>query len=537
MLIEEWLPIKELGIESVRERAAASALPPLSFLHIWWARRPLAASAGTILCSLLPAWSRELEKAFSDEPRLGDERQYRQWVLRLCGVWGDPVKAKAALDAANLLGIKLQGNGYGYSQAYKNCPSPADLGLLHRVLVWTWGRLPSLIDPTAGGGSIPYSGARYGIPSLGNDLNGVAAVTLRAGVETTAEFGTRLTPDLEKWGQVLVERCRERLEPFFQLDDPSERVIAYIYARTVACPRTGKQAPLSPNWWLSKSNGLAKSKWVAVQPIIERDGVELDEVDFEIIKGQAAIDSTPDDGTQSRGNGISVWDRLPIDGDYIKAEAQAGRMGSVLYSVANRTKAPGSGKTQRGYRMPTDLDRAAITAADAELEKRLPAWLSAGIVPDEEVPDGNDNRPKNYGMTHWRDLFSSRQVLVHGTFVEEWQRLRPEIESSLGTELGQTVCALLGLMQGKALNWNALMSSWDASRTKVRSVFDRHDLAFKWTYAEFEGARELYPWCLTQLVEAFRGIAELYEPGRTGTVLQGGQYVDPGARKDLLVPV
>lgn len=537
VLIEEWLPIKELGIESVRESAPIPGqFPKIKTLHVWWARRPLAASAGTVLCSVLPIWSKEMAEVF-DDPRLGDEQVYRQWVLWLCGVWGDPVAAKAKLLHANANGIKLKDNGYGYRQAFKNTASPADLTLLHRVLVWTWGEMPVLIDPTAGGGSIPYSSARFGLPSTANDLNAVAAATLRAGVYATALHGRSLTPDLEKWGQVLVERCQERLTPFFEVENPAEEIVAYIHARTVACPRTGKQTPLSPNWWLHKNKDLAKARWTAVRPITERNNTTLNQVEFEILVGQPAIDSSPDAGTQAGGAGISLWDGLPIDKDYIKAEAQAGRMGTMLYAVANRVPIPGATRKQRGFRTRTDVDQNAIAAATTELAERLPGWLAGSVIPDEEVPDGNDNRPKNYGMAHWRDLFSSRQLLVHGTFVEEWQRLRPEIEAALGDERGRMVNALLGLMQGKALNYNALMASWHANRSTMRSVFERHDLAFKWTYAEFEAAKQLFPWCLSQLLDAIDGIAELYEPGHKQTALPGGIYVPPGSARDLVVPV
>lgn len=98
VLSEDWLPMAELGIEARRERAAASALPPLSFLHVWWARRPLVASAGVVLAGLLPAWSQDLASAFPDAKQVSSERAYREWLKYLTGIWGDPVKARKAYD-------------------------------------------------------------------------------------------------------------------------------------------------------------------------------------------------------------------------------------------------------------------------------------------------------------------------------------------------------------------------------------------------------------------------------------------------------
>ena len=343
LLIEDWLPVTELGIESVRERAAASALPPIYFLHVWWARRPLVASAGAILASLLPAWSPDLAREFSDREELSTREAYQRWFLHLCGIWGDPVNAKRMLNAANAAGVKLKGNGYGYKQAYKNSPDPRDLNLLHDVLQLVWNGVPTLLDPTAGGGSIPYEAVRYRLPAHANDLNPVAASVLRAGVEVPALFGTSLVENLRHYGELLVKRLSERLAPYFVKEAEDERVVAYIFARTVACPRTGKCVPLVSDWALRRG-----SKAVAVRLVTERSGDILDEPEFEIVEGAAARFDTKKAGTWSRGKGVSPWDHLVVDSKYIKAEAQAGRMGEVLYAVANRhRKGPGISRTNR----------------------------------------------------------------------------------------------------------------------------------------------------------------------------------------------
>lgn len=521
VLIEDWLPVAELGIESRRERAAASALPPLSFLHVWWARRPLAACAGVILGSVMPAWTDRLREVFAGVSELQSEQAYRHWFLRLCGVWGDPVAARARLNAANDAGTKLEDNGYGYKQAYKNSPDLKDLQLLHKLLNHTWGRTPEVLDPTAGGGSIPFEAIRYGLPAIANDLNQIAAVVLRAGVELPGRHGAGITEDLRKWGGVLIERLRSRLEPFFGLANSHERVIAYVFARTVRCPRTGKRLPLSPNWWLSKEKGGS-----AVRLVTERKGRDLSEVEFEIVSPvPKTID--PDRGTVAGGDAVSPWDGLVIDGDYIKDEAQAGRMGSQLYAVAVRV-----GK-KRAIRAPTETDISAIAAAEREVEKLLDGWLVGGVVPTEEIPRGNDTRPHQYGMELWCKLFSPRQLLVHGAFVEEFQKLIPEVRASGDRERADAVLGLIGMIQGKALNWNAILSSWNVGAMGMRSVFDRHDFAFKWTYAEFDGARELYPWCLDQLLDAYGGIAELLVPGVQSMFPEPSGVRVPGEAKVL----
>ena len=529
VLIEDWLPVVELGIESRREAAPIPGqFPKLKTLHVWWARRPLAASAGAILGSLMPTWSDEVRSIDPERTELQSEDAYRAWFLRLCGILGDPVAAKVRIAAATERGITLGAAAYGYKQAFKNSPSIADLALLHRILERTWGRLPSVADPTAGGGSIPYESARYGLPTHANDLNPVAAAILRAGVELPITWGPGLANDIRTWGSVLVERVRERLLHYFELPDSTSNNNSFMFARTVACPRTGKPVPLSPNWWLSTG-----AKKFAVRLVTQRNGRELDRCEFDIARGKE-IDFDPDEGTVGGGDGISPWDGLTIDADYIKGEAQGGRMGSQLYAVAVRTEAG------RGFRPPTQTDLDAIAAAHEEMVRVEPAWLAGGILPTEEVPVGNDQRPLQYGMERWYKMFSPRQRLVHGTFVEEFHRLVPEVRAAGPSDRADATLALLAMMLGKAVNWNAFGSSWDATRDKIRSVFERHDFAFKSTYTEFEGARELYPWCLDQVVDAYEGISNLLAPsdgdllaGENGRIAPGSVTVTAGNAADL----
>jgi adenine-specific DNA methylase len=501
LLIEEWLPVRELGIESRRERAAASALPPLSFLHVWWARRPLVASAGVVLTGLLPAWSPQLAAAFPDATQLSSIEAYQRWVLHLCGIWGDPVAARIALDRAKADGVKLDGNGYGYRQAFRNHPDRIALDLLHQVLKRTWGDLPPVVDPTAGGGSIPFVAARLGLPAYANDLNGVAASVLRAGVKIPAEEGTELLTHLKHWGEILVSRVRDRLKPFFPLQN-GEKVISYIWAHAIACPRTGRIVPLVTDWWLRKEKG----KEAAVRLVTEIDGVDLWEPRFEVVRG-ADVDTERTRGTMSRGSAVSPYDDLVIDGDDIKTEAKEGRMRQILYAVAIR-RPDGS----RDFRSPTELDLAAIAAAEKELERLRPEWEAQGFLPQEPI-DAVSNYERGhrlYGINTWADMFSARQLLTHATFAEEFHKITSEVYSALDHATATAVLAELALMQGTGLNYNSRYSSWHVSRQTMRSVFEKHNFAFKWTFAEFEGAEALYPWCLYQLTDAYGKIAHLF---------------------------
>jgi adenine-specific DNA methylase len=112
-------------------------------------------------------------------------------------------------------------------------------------------------------------------------------------------------------------------------------------------------------------------------------------------------------------------------------------------------------------------------------------------------------------MKKWQDMFSTRQLLVHGTFVEEFRKIIPKIEEELNDDEANAVLSLLPIMGGKAVNINSMLSTWDTTRQKIRSVFDTHNFAFKWTFAEFEGAQELFTWLSGSLVGAYSGISNL----------------------------
>lgn len=499
VLIEEWLPIDTVGCESMRERGASSALPPLYFLHVWWARRPLLTSRAGMLASVLPAWSDDWPKGLRE--RFPTEESYREWFVELCGIFGDPVEGRKKIQWAKDRGIRLSSSPYDHDRAFKVSPSEEYLGTLGDLLEHAWGeRRLSLLDPFAGGGSIPFEGLRYGFQTIANELNPVACVILKATLQYPFEFGPSLAKDIKKYGRILTDRVGERLEPFYP-PDPDGSIYAYLWARTVACPYTGKPIPLSPNWWLSKRG---KSR-IAVRPIFDPDA---EEARFEVVRDKEAVkELDPNEGTVYYGKGISPWaQNQPVDGDHIKAEAQAGRMGDQLYCVAI--------KKSRGFdfRSPTEAESDAVARAEEELARKLPEWDRKGWVPNEKRFIGPADRSANYGILTWDQAFSPRQLLSLCTYVEAFHELRPEIEADLPEERAKAVVTYLGLALDKALDYNSKLASWDSTRHKVRNTFDRHDFSFKWSFAEFDASRNLFTWVLDQVRDAYQGLADLAEP-------------------------
>ncbi|MCP9791460.1 DUF1156 domain-containing protein [Vulcanococcus limneticus Candia 3F8] len=529
-LIEEWLPIAELGEESMRERRSMTALPPIYYLHVWWARRPLVASRAAVLASLLPADAD------------------RSTFMHMLGIHGDPVAAKKRITKAKKTGEDLGLNVYGYPRAFQYSPSDEEeiwlleeaqkLGIEH----------PTVLDPTAGGGSIPFESLRLGCKTLANDINPVAVLVQKATYEWPAEHGRALLDEFNR----LTSRFLELAEPRFQTIYPSEpagtQVLGYLWARTIQCPYCAGKVPLSPNWKLAPDG-----TGVRVLPQLgDGPGDTNRHCRFEIV-GSAREQS---DGTVKGGDATCPYPDCGrvIDGDQVKAQAQAGGMGEQLFAVVFKkqvitgyTKAtkkkPASPKIkwERCYRVPQPQDdnSAAIEVALAE---KLPEWEALDSIPSEEIPPGhktgdhNDasgtDLPLKRGDTHWVKMFSPRQLLCHGISVEIFRELVSEESAKPGglTDAARSVLAYIALALDKLRDYNSRMTRWHSNREVIVNTFDRHDFAFKWSYAEMAPliVGLGYDWAFGQVAKCIGELIDLIAPPN-GLIAEAGPLFSASA--------
>jgi len=227
---------------------------------------------------------------------------------------------------------------------------------------------------------------------------------------------------------------------------------------------------------------------------------------------------------------MSPWDGLVIDADYVKAEAQAGRMGSVpLRSGRTRSRFPSAAKTKwiTGVPGPEFLRTLKPSkTAEAELALHREDWLARGVLATGRRSSRGTRLRSRFDTESGSgpDMFSSRQLLVHAYFVDEFQKLVPEVRAAHPDDQGKAdaILGLLGLMHGKALNYNSLLfdvACRQSSHPGRCSTLT--NLAFKWTYVEFEASRDLFGWVLgDQLVPG-------HSEGCTGFCYRGiGVYAD-----------
>ena len=501
-LIERWLPIAALGEESTRERRSMTALPPIYYLHVWWARRPLVASRAAVLASLLPADAD------------------REKFMHVLGIHGDPVATRRRIDVAKRNKEHLGPDPYGYKRAFTYTPAKQNQTWVELVKELSLDTL-SVLDPTAGGGSIPFEAQRLGFAPIANDLNPVAALILKATVEWPQEHGSAL---LETFGQLareFIQRAEPKYDRIFPLEPEGVRVEGYLWARTITCPYCEGLVPLSPNWRLaSDGTGVRLRPQLGTGP--EAKGRVCA---FEIVRSANEQSS----GTVARGDGTCPYPDCGrvIDGGDIKAQAQAGRMGEQLFAVVykervlSKTK---TGKTRekwvRGYRAPRPEDDNSAEIR-ARLDEKLPEWEAFDLVPSETIPDGNKTtEPQRYGMRIWRDLFSPRQLLCHGTGVEVFREML-DADQAAGklSEVRQAAYGYLALSLDKLLNYNSRMSVWMPTREVVTNTFNRHDFAFCWSHAEMAPliVGLGYDWAISQTAKCIDELVTLIRPGAKDT--------------------
>ena len=484
LLIEDWFPAAAVGVESMRERGTGQN-PPNARLHVWFARRPLTASRATILGSVLPA---------------NFDRRTFERLLGFYGTGEQIQKNEQKITNARKAGVRIK-NPHG-ARAFKAGIEDRDVLAAHEAARSIFGEEVSVIDSFSGGGSIPLESARMGFKTYANELNPVPCTVLEATVvlpfrdEEVQGNRRRLELLAHKWGKVLSERFRKRMGHFYPVTRKDGLPpLCYVLARTVPCPVTGHPTPLVPDWLLLKTGS-----WYAFPTVDEKKGT------WSVDIRQLKRGEQPPAPTFKKGNGRSLFCADPLTSDYVKSMAERGKLGYQMYAVVYR------GENGIEFEVPTTAQAEAELSATTELVMLRPRWEADSIIPNEMVPMGDKTKEQLVkGVKTWDQMFTDRQLLAAGTLVEELKLLSDEIIAAEGVEAHRDIALLLSLCIDKFINHNCNSSRFETTRGVIKGKMDRHDYAFKMTFAEMAPCQpgSGLDWALDNVLEAYLEICRL----------------------------
>jgi len=464
-LIEIDFPLKEVSEESVREKNIRHG--HISTLHVWWARRPLAASRATTYAALIPA------------PKDREELRKKLKFIAELSRWENSLN-KSIIEKAR-----------------------------RDILEFFGGRPPRVLDCFAGGGSIPLEALRLGCETYALEYNPVAVLILKAVLEYPQKYRNlkvkvnrskisqktlageevhketpKLICDVKKWGKWVLEEAKKEIGRFYPPDPDGSIPIGYLWARTIRCqnPSCRAEIPLMRQFWLAKK----KNKKVALKPVVDRKNKR---VEFKIIRGKE-IDFDPSKGTVRRATVRCPVCGAGIDDKTVRRLFQEGKSSQQMIVVVLR-KFKEKGKK---YRLTTRRDLEVFEQAEKYLRRKVEELKNKWDfepIPNESTPRSGGSGAErafsiqNYGLNTWGDLFNSRQKLAIITFIEKVREAHDRmLMEGYEKEYAKAVTTYLGLAVDMISAFCNSLARWENTSEAIKQLYSRQVLSTLWDYVE-----------------------------------------------------
>ena len=479
-LIEVDLPLDEINAESKREKSIRHGHP--STLHLWWARRPLAACRAVIFASMVDDPSSCPDEFPTDEEQLAERTRLHN-IIRQIVKWESTDERKpASREVKNEARYEI-----ARSVARSRGETPPDKDRPTDVLRYLNHNAPPIYDPFAGGGSIPLEAQRLGLRTIASDLNPVAVLINKALIELPPKFADRspVNPDAAgitggstwhgyagladdiryygKWMRDEAERRIGHLYPKVRLPDGGEAtVIAWLWARTVPCPNPGCgiTMPLMVTFQLSKKAN--NQHWT--RPVVDR---KSNVISFVVQDHEAGV---PKEGTVNRNGATCFACNTTSPLSYVREQSRAGNMGEQMTAIVAK------GERKRLFLSPTE----------EHVHVALSAQPNECSIPQQKMPTtAYKVSGRGYGITHWHQLFTNRQLTALTTFSELLPTVRTLMRAhGADEEHANTVCTYLAFAISKLANIHSSFSSWMNDRGAIREAFSRQAIPMIWDFAE-----------------------------------------------------
>jgi adenine-specific DNA methylase len=468
-LAEVDFPIATVSRHAAREKSIRHGHP--STLHLWWARRPLAACRAVLLALLLPD---------PEDPQCPADFKTRARAI-----------LAAPLPRAGSSDVELRTALLRFIGDFANWDNSASPIYLEagRALVKAAhpDEPPLVVDPFAGGGSIPLEALRLGCDAFASDLNPVACLILKVMLEDIPRSGPQFVEELLQVGAEIKAAAERELAQFYPLDPDGGRPIAYLWARTVRCeaPNCGAEIPLVRSFWLSKKAGRKR----ALRHAIERRRNQPPTVVFDIFEPVA--DSQVPRATVTRAKATCLCCGTTLAPDRVRTQLRekrgdadttfdelGRRVGGALMIAVVLQRSASQG---RQYRLPKARDYVAVRSAAASVARFIENKGSEARhpIPDEPTPRGGGAGAGrafsiyNYGMKEWGDLFTMRQKLSLATF-----------NSLFRQHMAKRSTSIIALAADKLADFNSSVARWAVPRETSAATFGRPALPITWDFCE-----------------------------------------------------
>jgi putative DNA methylase len=459
-LAEVDFPIAAVSRHSVKEKSIRSGHP--STLHLWWARRPLAACRAMLMALLLPD---------PCDPNCPGDFKTRARAI-LPRVQGRPGARDVELRTELLRFI-------GDFSNWDNSSSPVFLEAARGLVRAAYGdETPLVVDPFAGGGSIPLEALRIGCDAFASDLNPVACLILKTLLEDIPRHGSNLTAELRTLGAKIRAAAQKELAEFYAPDPDGSTPIAYLWARTITCDSCGAEIPLVRSFWLCNK---AKHKR-ALRYTVIKSGSGPPRLQFEIFEPKA--DQDVPDATVSLARATCpschvvlapdrVRHQLSVQhgGADVEFDSNGSRIGGAILIAVATVRASG---TERRYRIAANSDYEAVKKAHQRAAGSSPGRFPDEPIVQERVSKNSPFRMHLYGCRTFGDLFNVRQKVAISA-------LQSVLQDTVSSSAAKT---LFALSLGKAIrHWNAF-SKWHRKSETVAGSFALQAISMSWDYPE-----------------------------------------------------
>ncbi len=540
-LIEVDLPIKRISAHARREKSIRHG--HISTLHIWWARRPLAACRAVICAALWPdpadencppAFRKAAAKLILDfarkitaDTKLANEHcspeNYKAWSTL---VQKPPAgKSFAWLRTALLDFIADFANWDNSTVREYLDTSRALTQAAHEALGGAPGTRPLVVDPFCGGGSIPLEALRVGADAFASDLNPIPVLLNKVVLEYIPKYGQRLADEVRKWGEWIQQEAEKELTEFYPTDADGAKPIVYLWARTIQCegPGCGAELPLLRTLTLAKR---------ASDACLEFD---LDTVRKRIGLRRATKPSANAPGTIKGGSATCPLCNYTTPSTNVRrqlSQYHGGASNARLYAVVLTTQ----NKTGRTYRCPNDRDLAAIASAKERLRRLQESDPEAipheTLAPERPSPNARGLSPvARIGVRHFGDLFAPRPTLA---LIVYSRLVRATIQklSQEDPEKAKAIGACLAFAVDKQADFNSSLSRWANHMEKSVATFGRHALPVLWDWGEIvptseaTGSFEIaVDWIANALAQTAKGTGP--SPNSQTAVMQSSATAHP----------